>query len=228
MKEFISEKSTSQSRSEAKRSRMELKTDESDEQGLPDMPITPGTEIRFTLIPKQTYPTGASPQEVTKYSMDHSFVLESLLNTAYEVNKMDVLGELQFAFVCFLIGQVYDGFEQWKNLVRLLCMCDEALAKYPELYTQFISTIHYQIQEIPEDFFVDIVSQNNFLVSVLHAFFENLESSTTTPSLKEKGRRFRAHLQKRFNWDFTEDPDEDCPVVVECLCVCNYGVHTNI
>ncbi|KAK2170133.1 hypothetical protein LSH36_4g11051 [Paralvinella palmiformis] len=214
--EFISEKSTSQSRSEAKKSRGDVKTDDTpDEQRLPNMAITPGTEIRFTLIPKQTYPVGASPEEVTRYSMDHSFVLESLLKTGYEVEMTDILGELQFAFICFLIGQVYDAFEQWKKLVRLLCMCDEAMAKHPELYAQFISTIHYQIQEIPEDFFVDIVSQNNFLVSVLHTFFENLESSTTLPTLKEKGQKFRTHLQKRFNWDFTADPDEDCPVVVE-------------
>ncbi len=29
-------------------------------------------------------------------------------------SQTEVLGELQFAFLCFLVGQNYDCFEQWK------------------------------------------------------------------------------------------------------------------
>ena len=67
-------------------------------------------------------------------------------------NEVGVLGEIQFAFICFLTGQVYDGFEQWKKLVALLCSCDEALAKHPHLYEQFITVLHYHLAEVPEDF----------------------------------------------------------------------------
>ena len=36
-------------------------------------------KIRFTKIPEQKYPDGATPHEITKYSMDYSFALESML-----------------------------------------------------------------------------------------------------------------------------------------------------
>ena len=178
-------------------------------------------EIRFSKIPKQKYPDGASPVEVTKYSMDHSYVLENLLKSEVYLdseNELAVLGEIQFAFICFLVGQVYDAFEQWKQLVHLLCFSDEAVANHVELYSQFITMLHFQVREIPEDFFVDIISRNNFLTSTLQVFFANLDSqggsSEDIATLKKKGENFKKHLEKKFNWDFTTEDDEYAPIVV--------------
>lgn len=39
----------------------------------------PGTEIRFTPLPTMKYPEGASPQEITKHSMDSTYQLEQLM-----------------------------------------------------------------------------------------------------------------------------------------------------
>ncbi len=50
-----------------------------------------------------------------------------------------LLGELQLAFVCFLVCNVYDAFEHWKLLVDLLCSCDAALASHSALYLEFLS-----------------------------------------------------------------------------------------
>lgn len=76
-------------------------------------------------------------------------------------------GELQFAFVCFLIGNVYEGFEHWKRLLALLCRSEEAMKKHKDLFLGLIAVLYHQLGEIPPDFFVDIVSQNNFLTSTL-------------------------------------------------------------
>lgn len=76
-------------------------------------------------------------------------------------------GELQFAFVCFLLGNVYEAFEHWKRLLNLLCRSEEAMAKHRTLYISLISVLYHQLGEIPADFFVDIVSQDNFLTSTL-------------------------------------------------------------
>ena len=191
-----------------------------DKDGLPELPVVPGSEIRFSKIPEQKWPDGATPAEVTKYSMDHSYVLENLLKSdAYRGNNLAILGEIQFAFVCFLIGQVYDAFEQWKQLVHLLCHCDDALANHSALYDQFITTLHFQVKEIPEDFFVDIISCNNFLTSTLQVFFSNLDNSEgeteEVKNLKNKGVNFRKHLEKKFQWDFMTEDDEFAPVVVD-------------
>lgn len=41
------------------------------------------------------------------------------------------------------------------------------MRKRKELYLGLIAVLYHQLGEIPPDFFVDIVSQNNFLTSTL-------------------------------------------------------------
>ena len=92
--------------------------------------------IQFVTLPERPYPPGAPPDLVTRYSMDKSYVLQQVLDQTG--GQEQLLGELQFAFVTFLIGQVFDGFEHWKLLVALLCNCDEALTTHPKLFLDFI------------------------------------------------------------------------------------------
>ncbi|KAK6173072.1 hypothetical protein SNE40_016601 [Patella caerulea] len=213
--EFISESSTTQTRRNAMDIQNGIKSSDSEDTRLPKMETKPETVIQYTQIPKHKYPSGASPSEITKYSMDSSYVLETILSERFTVNDTEILGELQFAFVCFIVGQNYDSFEQWKRLVHLLCTCEEAISNHTDLYTQFISILHFQLQEIPEDFFVDIVSQNNFLTGTLQQFFSNLESSIADDKLKRRGVKFQAYLTKIFKWDFASEADEYAPVIVE-------------
>ena len=117
--------------------------------------------INFTEMNlKRSFPDGASGVELTKYSLDKSYLLETLLQKKYKggenlfissrergfvftlrADYREVLGELQLSFIIFLIGQVYDGLEQWKNLVQLVCQSDEALDKHAStLYMEFLGT----------------------------------------------------------------------------------------
>lgn len=121
---------------------------------------------------------------------------------------------MQFAFVCFLIGQLYEAFEQWKQLVHLLSACNKAIAKYPELFQQFIMAMFYELKQCPEDFFVDIVAKSNFLTTTLsHFFFVVAENQEASKELKEKAAKFKAHLTKRFKWDFNLEPEEYRPTI---------------
>lgn len=181
---------------------------------LPKLDTVPGTEIRFSKIPRR-FPEGAAPSEITKNSMDSTYALTTLINTAYNKKETLLLGEIQFSFICFLIGQVYDAFDQWKKLVHLMCSSVDALKDRTDLYMKFISVLHFQVQEIPEDFFVDIVSTNNFLTTTLQEFFSNLADGNGENKLRERGLKFRDHLTKKFKWDFTTEPDDYAPVVVE-------------
>lgn len=185
------------------------------EQNLPRMHSKPGTALRFSEIPKQSYPEGASPAEITRHSMDKSYLLATFLASNYEREPRSILGEIQVAFVCFLIGQVYDAFEQWKRLVALLCSCETAVSDHVALYSAFIQMMHFQLKEVPSDFFVDIVSRDNFLTSTLGTFFQNVRSSQADENLKEKCRRFQQNLTKKYRWDFESEPEDEAPVVVE-------------
>ena len=78
-----------------------------------------------------------------------------------------------------------------------------------------------QIREVPEDFFVDIVSSNNFLVTILTTLFSLVRDNNKIDSmLKARIEKFKKNLSVKFQWDFSEidegeEPDEDKPVVVE-------------
>ena len=219
-----SEPSTSQSRKQnaekistehgsSQRSTARMRSHTSAEEILPDMKVMNGTGIRYTTITMQKYPSGATADVITKYCIDNSFQLESILRSS---PAQDPLGEIQFSFICFLIGQNYASFEQWKCLVHLLCTSAEAMQSRSQLFIDFISALHFQIREIPSDFFVDIVSRSNFLTSTLHELFSNLDCDSVDGNLRSKGLKFQQHLTKKFKWDFTSEPDEYAPVIVEC------------
>ncbi|KAK3107844.1 hypothetical protein FSP39_023327 [Pinctada imbricata] len=184
------------------------------ESKLPQMEVKEDSMIRFNKIP-QKYPTGSSPTQITKYSMDSSYALEKMISECYNGDENGILGEIQFSFICLLIGQIYDAFDQWKHLVHLLCSCEDALMKHENLFANFITILYFQVQEIPEDFFVDIVSQNNFLTTTLQEFFSNVEGCPLSNTLRKKALRFREHLTQKFKWDFTSEPDDCAPVVVD-------------
>ncbi|XP_067448563.1 protein AAR2 homolog [Thunnus thynnus] len=182
---------------------------------LPKMKQREGTELRFSVIPEKTYPPGATPAEITQYSMDLSYTLETVLEKNHGLQPLNLLGELQFAFVCFLIGDVYEGFEHWKKLLALLCRSEAAMRKRKELYLGLIAVLYHQLGEIPPDFFVDIVSQNNFLTSTLQDFFQFAIGPGVDGTLRKRAEKFKAHLTKKFRWDFEADLDDCEPVVVE-------------
>ena len=78
-----------------------------------------------------------------------------------------------------------------------------------------------QIREVPEDFFVDIVSSNNFLVTLLTTLFSLARDNISIdPKLKARIEKFKKSLSLKFDWDFSEidngeEPDEDKPVIVQ-------------
>ncbi len=72
------------------------------------------------------------------------------------------------------------------------------------------------MQEVPQDFFVDIISENNFLVSSLSDLFANIrEHENMAPQLRQKAISFENHLTKKFGWDFSQEDEEYAPIVVE-------------
>lgn len=75
----------------------------------------------------------------------------------------DFLGEIQFCFVCFLIGHCLEALDHWKQLVRLMCCCQSAVCHRTQLYYYFLDMIDAHLTEIPEDFLVDIVASVNII-----------------------------------------------------------------
>ena len=196
---------------------------------LPVMVTRPGSNIRYTEVSSRRVPQGSSPAEVTKHGMDGTFHLSVFVTSLQRMygdavsssmsdnnTVKEVLAEIQFSFLCFLVGMNQDSFEHWKSLVTMMCSCDDGMVQYPELFTKFVNVIYFQMQEVPSDFFVDIVSSNNFLCNCLNTLFSNGKSNPDISSqLKQKLIRFENNVTKKFGWDFSEDLDDEEPVYVE-------------
>ncbi|RKP25847.1 AAR2 protein-domain-containing protein [Syncephalis pseudoplumigaleata] len=131
--------------------------------------IRDASGIPFTMIDlKRSFPPESQGEERTRYSLDKSWLLSHLLNTAWSNDYRQPLGELQLGFICLLMGQNYAGFEQWKALIHLLCLSSEAIAKYSsDLYPNFIDALQHQLNECPEDFFTDVIMVDNFVFQLL-------------------------------------------------------------
>ncbi|EDV29117.1 Protein AAR2-like protein [Trichoplax sp. H2] len=180
-----------------------------------DIKLDPNCILRFSDIPKRKFPNSSTPSEITIHSMDKSYTLDYVIENCHNNNENQLLGELQLSFICFLVAQVYEGFEQWKRIVDLLCSCQSIVSKRAELYRSFLRIFSDQLREVPEDFFVDIVTRDNFLVTKLNELFSTLQdSSLTNTELMTEANDFRQTLTARFQWDFESEPDEFAPIVV--------------
>uniref|UniRef100_A0A8C7W6F2 Protein AAR2 homolog n=1 Tax=Oncorhynchus mykiss TaxID=8022 RepID=A0A8C7W6F2_ONCMY len=97
----------------------------------------------------------------------------------------------------------YEGFEHGKHLLALLCRSES-----PALYLGLIAVLYQQLGEIPTDFSVDIVSQDNYLTSTLQDFFQFASGPGVDGTLQKRAEKFKAHLTTEV------DPDDCDPVVV--------------
>uniref|UniRef100_A0A023F832 Protein AAR2 homolog n=1 Tax=Triatoma infestans TaxID=30076 RepID=A0A023F832_TRIIF len=191
--------------------------EEKEEDLLPHLKPRPGTGLRLTRLPEKRYPDGSSPQEMTKYSLDFTYSLEYMISISGGMSQL--IGELQFSFLCFLLGHSLEALESWKTLVRVICNCREALMTKKHLYKMFLKAFEAQLEQVPMDFLVDIVANNNVIYTSLRELFRTIEESEDIcTTLRYEIEKMKQTVTEKFNWDFTnlelEDGDE-APVIVE-------------
>ncbi|KYM94481.1 Uncharacterized protein C20orf4 like protein [Cyphomyrmex costatus] len=187
-----------------------------EEQLLPNLKPKPGTELRLTEIPDKHYPDGATPSEITRHSLDTSYVLDTTLKKLRE--PVEIVGEMQLTFICFLAGQSLDAFEQWKKLVSLICGADDVIPQYRSIYMEFLQALEVELSYVPEEVLCDIVASNNFIYHNLCNLFGNIESNSEVDGrLKSYAKRLQGRLTTKFLWDFSnllEETDDEVPIIV--------------
>ncbi|CAL8083898.1 unnamed protein product [Calicophoron daubneyi] len=159
--QFLSQPSSSQQRLAAKADRPDPSTVSSPEDLLPKLEVIPGTELQFTDLPKvPLFPPNSSPMEITANSLDRTFTLETVIsalsrpesdqnvpNSAKTLSsgERELLAELQFCYVTFLLNHVMDGWYQWRRIVQLLANCERAITLRPQFYTSLITVLYHQL-----------------------------------------------------------------------------------
>lgn len=201
---------------------------------------SPSKGCYYTSIPRVVKLKGASGQDLTNMNLDKTQLLETILTKQYGGSEDSLLGELQFAFIAFLMGQSLEAFLQWKLLVSLLLGCTEApLQTRTQLFTKFIRAIYYQLKigfrkdskdtrkaEKGATTSLDesLLSADNFLRHLCTDFFSLvLDAPMVDGDLLTWTRKLRTLLEQTLGWDFQmnsavdgmhlEDDDEFAPVV---------------
>jgi hypothetical protein len=87
-----------------------------------------------------------TPEERSRREVDPTRALELLLRMEYGGDARRLLGELQLAFVTFLLLSSLAAFEQWKALVLLLSSCAAAFRTRPGLLHNFVAALEFQLK----------------------------------------------------------------------------------
>nr|XP_043617046.1 protein AAR2 homolog [Erigeron canadensis] len=195
----------------------------------------------YTKIPRLIKQKGIPGQDLTSLNLDKTSLLESILMKDYGGAEDMLLGELQFAFVAFLMGQSLEAFFQWKAFVHLLFGCTEApLHTRSHLFTKFIKVLYYQLkyafQKEHSDNSIDakgpltllddsFLAADSFLQHLCKEFFWLvLEAPFVDGDLLSWTRKLKGLLEVSLGWVFQqentgdgvfyEEDDEFAPVVV--------------
>ncbi|KAF9989826.1 a1-alpha2 repression [Mortierella antarctica] len=178
-----------------------------------------GPTVVFTPIDlRSSFRKGAVGEEVTRYSLDKSWLLNHLFTTAYRSDVSAFLGEFQLAFVTMLLSYHLGAFRQWKNMTILVCQSTEALSSpnFTRLILEFIQALHHQLTSIPSSFFMDLLFASpdqddmtaNFLEQALKTLGKGIQSALRRGECLEMRRPMR-ELQKAvlesFEWKIPGD-----------------------
>lgn len=147
--------------------------------------------------------------------MDRTPQLEEMIAKQYSGNELAILGELQLSYISFLLGQNFDGFEQWRALLLLLCSCEDAALRRTELFAELLRTFFTQLSQAPSDLFGDDLTKENFLGSCALSLLEIC--NTDAPKLQKRCSKLRELVEEKFGLSTEELAllGEDAPEVVD-------------
>ena len=164
-------------------------------------------------------------------SLDKSKLLEKIL-LAFKKSE-EFLGEFQYTFILFLIGEVYEALKQWKDIFILISSSEESVKNYEKFFCNFIEVIYNQLRLFPDDLMHDVILDNNFLKRYLTNFllFDLKDKKSFTKRqkllknfveekfgykiLSEEERIIDNYLHGIKSYDYKDEINDDLPVVVD-------------
>lgn len=177
---------------------------------LPKMKVVAGTAPRFTELPARC-PPNATPAEITFCHMDSVQAVEKLLSTYAQ--PIDVLDEIQIAFVLFLTGYSVESLAHWRKILGLLANSHSSVVKHSTLYRRYLTLLQHQLPELPEELMEP--TAHNTVYKDVGTLIANC---SLVSSLAKDANYLSVNLTVSMSWPFDgildEDPD-DLPVVVE-------------
>ena len=164
-------------------------------------------------------------------TIDKSKLLEKILIKFTKTE--DFLGEFQYTFILFLIGEVYEALKQWKNIFILISSSEELINNYEKFFCNFTEVIYNQLRLFPDDLMHDVILENNFLKRYLTNFLifdkkdkkkfskrqellkKFVEEKFGYKILSEEERIIDNYLHGIKSYDYRDEINDDLPIVVD-------------
>ena len=138
-------------------------------------------------------------------SLDKSALLEKILSKFKSPNEF--LGEFQYTFILFLIGEVYEALKQWKDIFILITSSEDLINKknFEKFFCDFIEIIYNQLRLFPDDLMHDVILENNFLKRYLTNFllFEKKEMK----NFSKRQKLFKAFVEEKFGYKIKSEEE---------------------
>ena len=138
-------------------------------------------------------------------SLDKSALLEKILSKFKSPNEF--LGEFQYTFILFLIGEVYEALKQWKDIFILITSSEDLINKknFQKFFCDFIEIIYNQLRLFPDDLMHDVILDNNFLKRYLTNFllFEKKEMK----NFSKRQKLLKAFVEEKFGYKIKSEEE---------------------
>lgn len=162
--------------------------------------------------------------------LDSSRLLEGVISAAGSWDRL--LGELQLSFVLFWLGNNYETFQRWRDLLNVFCSATDHIRAYPRETTELLIVLRWQINEFPLDALQELPAEENILYryivkGLLEDCWEVVESLGSGEAEVEPQRRLRGAIEaishllsERLGWITVRGPEEiieegdDAPTIV--------------
>ena len=174
------------------------------------------------MIPDRIFDGSKQLSELTRSCLDKSAFLQKLIASEFKGNPSMLLGELQVAFILFLVGENLEAFEQFKRVFGLLTNAETYLRTNTVFALNAIRAIYTCLSQFPEDFFLDPMSSNNFVQPGLKSLF----AMDFQGPVSDRCEKLRSMVREKFLLEFKDfdvvdgelyfdEDDDEAPVVVD-------------
>ncbi|KAL9105873.1 MAG: hypothetical protein Q9227_009036 [Pyrenula ochraceoflavens] len=169
--------------------------------------------LRFLEINmKQTWREGAVGRERTEAAQDKSWYLGHLMDSlagdkSRHAGALELLGELQFAFLMVLTLSNFSCLEQWKRVLCVLLDCESALREVENFFIAVVGTLKLQLQhceDVEGGLFEIREDGAPFLKNLLSRFRKKVDRMTEQGEDAKLSRALKGletFLHAQYGWD---------------------------
>ena len=120
--------------------------------------------FQFTDVSMKRFIKESRPKLSAESCLDTSSALTLFLKQDYLSDPLELLGDLQIAWLILIYGQNLEGLDHWCAIVQLLCNAHNYLSKNRTLYLHLIQILDVQIRQIPQDLATSVIDPKNNII----------------------------------------------------------------